>query len=151
MPGADAHGQGVTRGTPSQGGLPASEPGLRAGTRDLARDWQTGPYPVKPDRHGVLCVVTTIAVVGNPKPQSRTCSAAELVVERLTGDKPERKHQVLGAVGAPPVTTGDLVDILAVTPAAAEGAQGREPAFALVEQALVVGASVLLLLGTSFR
>lgn len=45
----------------------------------------------------------------------------------------------LGPAGAPPVVTGDLVDVLAVTAAATDGAvQGREPAFALVEQALVV-------------
>jgi FMN reductase len=31
----------------------------------------------------------TIAVVGNPKPRSRTRSAAELVVERLTGAPPD--------------------------------------------------------------
>ena len=39
-------------------------------------------------RHGVR--VSTIAVVGNPKPRSRTRSAAELVVERLTGAPPDR-------------------------------------------------------------
>jgi hypothetical protein len=38
LPGADARGLVVTRGTPSQGGLPASEPGLDAGAQDL-----TGP------------------------------------------------------------------------------------------------------------
>ena len=31
----------------------------------------------------------TIAVVGNPKPRSRTRAAAELVVERLTGAPPD--------------------------------------------------------------
>ncbi|MGY1700596.1 NADPH-dependent FMN reductase [Geodermatophilus sp. SYSU D00766] len=31
----------------------------------------------------------TIAVVGNPKPRSRTRAAAELVVERLTGTPPD--------------------------------------------------------------
>jgi FMN reductase len=34
--------------------------------------------------------VSTIAVVGNPKPRSRTRAAAELVVERLTGAPPDR-------------------------------------------------------------
>ena len=29
--------------------------------------------------------MTTVAVIGNPKPRSRTRAAAELVVERLTG------------------------------------------------------------------
>lgn len=34
--------------------------------------------------------VSSIAVVGNPKPRSRTRAAAELVVERLTGAPPDR-------------------------------------------------------------
>jgi FMN reductase len=38
-----------------------------------------------------------VAVVGNPKPMSRTRAAAELIVERLTG--------------APPTTVIDLVDL----------------------------------------
>jgi FMN reductase len=33
--------------------------------------------------------VSTIAVVGNPKPRSRTRAAAELVVEQLTGAPPD--------------------------------------------------------------
>jgi FMN reductase len=33
--------------------------------------------------------VSTVAVVGNPKPRSRTRAAAELVVERLTGAPPD--------------------------------------------------------------
>src|SRR3954469_25297546 len=54
--------------------------------------------------------VTTIAVVGNPKPHSRTRSAAELVVERLTGAPPDRVIDVVApgagrlAWGAPPVS-----------------------------------------------
>lgn len=45
----------------------------------------------------------------------------------------------VGAAGAPPLVTGDVVDVLAVTPVGVEGAdRGEEPAFALVEQALVV-------------
>jgi len=39
--------------------------------------------------------VTTIAVVGNPKPRSRTRSAAELVVQRLTGAPPDRVIDVV--------------------------------------------------------
>jgi FMN reductase len=39
--------------------------------------------------------VTTIAVVGNPKPRSRTRSAAELVVEKLTGAPPDRVVDVV--------------------------------------------------------
>jgi len=39
--------------------------------------------------------VSTIAVVGNPKPHSRTRSAAELVVERLTGAPPDRVVDVV--------------------------------------------------------
>jgi FMN reductase len=39
--------------------------------------------------------MSTIAVVGNPKPLSRTRSAAELVVERLTGAPPDRVVDVI--------------------------------------------------------
>jgi FMN reductase len=39
--------------------------------------------------------VSTIAVVGNPKPRSRTRAAAELVVERLTGAPPDRVVDVV--------------------------------------------------------
>jgi FMN reductase len=39
--------------------------------------------------------MTTVAVVGNPKPQSRTRSAAELVVQRLTGAPPDRVIDVI--------------------------------------------------------
>jgi FMN reductase len=39
--------------------------------------------------------MSTIAVVGNPKPRSRTRSAAELVVERLTGAPPDRVVDVV--------------------------------------------------------
>jgi FMN reductase len=39
--------------------------------------------------------MTTVAVVGNPKPQSRTRSAAELVVQRLTGAPPDRVIDVV--------------------------------------------------------
>ena len=39
--------------------------------------------------------MSTIAVVGNPKPRSRTRSAAELVVERLTGAPPDRVVDVI--------------------------------------------------------
>src|SRR4051794_17225688 len=39
--------------------------------------------------------MSTIAVVGNPKPHSRTRSAAELVVERLTGAPPDRVVDVV--------------------------------------------------------
>jgi FMN reductase len=39
--------------------------------------------------------VSTIAVVGNPKANSRTRAAAELVVERLTGAPPDRVVDVI--------------------------------------------------------
>lgn len=39
--------------------------------------------------------MSTIAVVGNPKPRSRTRAAAELVVERLTGAPPDRVVDVI--------------------------------------------------------
>jgi FMN reductase len=39
--------------------------------------------------------MSTIAIVGNPKPQSRTRSAAEMVVERLTGAPPDRVVDVV--------------------------------------------------------
>jgi FMN reductase len=39
--------------------------------------------------------VSTIAVVGNPKANSRTRAAAELVVERLTGAPPDRVVDVV--------------------------------------------------------
>ncbi|WP_222264211.1 NADPH-dependent FMN reductase [Modestobacter marinus] len=39
--------------------------------------------------------MSTIAVVGNPKPRSRTRSAAELVVEQLTGAPPDRVVDVV--------------------------------------------------------
>ena len=39
--------------------------------------------------------MSTIAVVGNPKPASRTRAAAELVVEQLTGAPPDRVVDVI--------------------------------------------------------
>ena len=50
--------------------------------------------------------MTTIAVVGNPKPRSRTRSAAELVVERLTGAPPDRVIDVVD-LGAGLLGRGD--------------------------------------------
>jgi FMN reductase len=50
--------------------------------------------------------VSTIAVVGNPKPRSRTRSAAELVVEQLTGAPPDRVVDVVD-LGAGLLTWGD--------------------------------------------
>jgi hypothetical protein len=50
----------------------------------------------------------------------------------------------IGPLAAPPLTIGDLVDVLAVVPVAAEAAgaprvqSGDEPSFPLVEAALVV-------------
>jgi len=49
----------------------------------------------------------------------------------------------LGPMGAPPLAIGDLVDVLAVVPVAADGvadagAGTGEPAFPLVEDAMVV-------------
>jgi FMN reductase len=48
----------------------------------------------------------TIAVVGNPKPRSRTRSAAELVVERLTGAPPDVVVDVVD-LGAGLLSWGD--------------------------------------------
>ncbi|MGY1602478.1 NADPH-dependent FMN reductase [Geodermatophilus sp. SYSU D00815] len=50
--------------------------------------------------------MSTIAVVGNPKPHSRTRSAAELVVERLTGAPPDRVVDVVD-LGAGLLTWND--------------------------------------------
>ncbi len=50
--------------------------------------------------------MSTIAVVGNPKPHSRTRSAAEMVVERLTGTPPDRVVDVVD-LGAGLLTWGD--------------------------------------------
>jgi FMN reductase len=50
--------------------------------------------------------MTTLAVVGNPKPQSRTRSAAELVVQRLTGAPPDRVIDVVD-LGAALLEWGD--------------------------------------------
>jgi len=50
--------------------------------------------------------VSTIAVVGNPKPHSRTRAAAELVVERLTGAPPDRVVDVID-LGAGLLGRGD--------------------------------------------
>jgi FMN reductase len=58
--------------------------------------------------------VTTIAVVGNPKPRSRTRSAAELVVERLTGAPPDRVVDVID-LGAGLLAWGDPAVTEAVT------------------------------------
>jgi FMN reductase len=60
--------------------------------------------------------VSTIAVVGNPKPHSRTRSAAELVVERLTGAPPDRVVDVIdlgaGLLGWGDPAVGEAVDAL---------------------------------------
>jgi FMN reductase len=58
--------------------------------------------------------VTTIAVVGNPKPRSRTRSAAELVVQRLTGAPPDRVIDVID-LGAGLLGWGDPAVAEAVT------------------------------------
>ena len=50
--------------------------------------------------------MSTIAVVGNPKPNSRTRAAAEAVVERLTGAPPDRVVDVVD-LGAGLLTWGD--------------------------------------------
>ena len=63
--------------------------------------------------------MTTIAVVGNPKPRSRTRSAAELVVERLTGAPPDRVVDVID-LGAGLLGWGD--------PAVADAVQALQEA-----------------------
>jgi FMN reductase len=58
--------------------------------------------------------MSTIAVVGNPKPRSRTRSAAELVVEQLTGAPPDRVVDVID-LGAGLLGWGDPAVADAVT------------------------------------
>jgi FMN reductase len=57
--------------------------------------------------------VSTIAVVGNPKPLSRTRAAAELVVERLTGAPPDQVIDVVdlgaGLLGWGDASVGEAV------------------------------------------
>jgi FMN reductase len=57
--------------------------------------------------------VSTIAVVGNPKPRSRTRAAAELVVEQLTGAPPD-----------------DVIDVIDLGPGLLGGDAGVEQAVA---------------------
>lgn len=84
------------------------------------------------------------AVVRHPVLAGEPLVAARIAPDGLTGAAalvPAGWRAVavpLGAAGAPPVTTGDLVDVLAVSPSGAAGDDGREPAFALVDHALVV-------------
>jgi FMN reductase len=58
----------------------------------------------------------TIAVVGNPKPRSRTRAAAELVVERLTGAPPDIVVDVVdlgpGLLGWGDAAVGEAVKAL---------------------------------------
>jgi FMN reductase len=58
----------------------------------------------------------TIAVVGNPKPRSRTRAAAELVVERLTGAPPDIVVDVVdlgpGLLGWGDAAVGEAVEAL---------------------------------------
>jgi FMN reductase len=58
--------------------------------------------------------VSTVAVVGNPKPQSRTRAAAEHVLERLTGAPPDRVVDVVD-LGAGLLGWGDPAVADAVT------------------------------------
>jgi FMN reductase len=58
--------------------------------------------------------VSTLAVVGNPKPQSRTRAAAEAVLERLTGAPPDRVVDVID-LGAGLLGWGDPAVADAVT------------------------------------
>src|SRR3954451_13267827 len=57
--------------------------------------------------------MSTIAVVVNPKPRSRTRAAAELVVERLTGAPPDRVIDVVdlgaGLLGWGDASVGEAV------------------------------------------
>ena len=50
--------------------------------------------------------MTVTIVVGNPKPQSRTFHAAELVAERLTGKAPDERIDL--ASSAPACSTGPI-------------------------------------------
>jgi FMN reductase len=73
--------------------------------------------------------VSTIAVVGNPKPRSRTRAAAELVVERLTGAPPDDVIDVID-LGAGLLGWGDAgVERAVATLRAAELAVVASPTF----------------------
>lgn len=109
-------------------------------------DGAAGASPGAPGSSAVAAGVPPVgAVVRHPVLAGEPLVAARLAPDGLTGAAalvPAGWRAVavpLGPAGAPPVVTGDLVDVLAVTPTAIDGAdQGREPAFALVEQAVVV-------------
>ncbi|MDD9372361.1 MAG: SAF domain-containing protein [Acidimicrobiales bacterium] len=108
-----------------------------------------GASPGAPGSSAVVAGAPPVgAVVRHPVLAGEPLVAARLAPDGLTGAAalvPAGWRAVavpLGPAGAPPVVTGDLVDVLAVTPTAIDGAdQGREPAFALVEQAAVVDVS----------
>ncbi len=83
------------------------------------------------------------AVVRQPILAGEPVVAARIAPHGLTGAAalvPPGARAVavpLGPSGAPPVTIGDLVDVLTVVPTGLDGVD-REPAFPLVEQATVV-------------
>ena len=73
--------------------------------------------------------MSTIAVIGNPKPRSRTRGAAELVVERLTGSPPDTVIDVVD-LGAGLLGWGDPgVEQAVATLRAAELAVVASPTF----------------------
>ena len=73
--------------------------------------------------------MSTIAVVGNPKPRSRTRAAAELLAERLTGAPPDRVIDVVD-LGAGLLGWGDAdVEEAVAAVRAAEVAVVASPTF----------------------
>jgi Flp pilus assembly protein CpaB len=86
-------------------------------------------------------------VVRQPVAAGEPLVAERLAPEGLTGVAalvPSGHRAVaipIGPLAAPPLTIGDLVDVLAVVPLVAEGQprrSGDEPSFPLVEAAVVV-------------
>jgi Flp pilus assembly protein CpaB len=102
---------------------------------------------------GALAEAPAGSVVRQPMVAGEALVAERLAPQGLTGVAalvPAGQRAVavpIGPLAAPPLTIGDLVDVLAVVPVAAEAAEaprvqsGDEPSFPLVEAALVVDVS----------
>ena len=96
---------------------------------------------------GALAEPPSGSVVRQPVAAGEPLVAERLAPEGLTGVAalvPSGHRAVaipIGPLAAPPLTIGDLVDVLAVVPLVAEGQprrSGDEPSFPLVEAAVVV-------------
>jgi Flp pilus assembly protein CpaB len=102
---------------------------------------------------GALAEAPAGSVVRQPMVAGEALVAERLAPQGLTGVAalvPAGQRAVavpIGPLAAPPLTIGDLVDVLAVVPVAAEAAEAPrvqsedEPSFPLVEAALVVDVS----------